>query len=393
MDKPFENTAGSSNDTHRKSLKGRQASLSFVKPLPVPEREDDHKPSRKSSKEGEILFKDPFAHSGKINPGQRPPPPGHRRHSKSQAPTEVDAESKDILLEREESPLGTLHILQKPVPVVDSRPALLIGLSGVSSFGKTTISHLLRLILPPSSPIFILHQDDFFIPKHLLVPSSTGELGADCQDAVDFAAFKKMLKYAKCEGSLPTNFYTMQSEEDERSLAVSTVDFELIDELKDLILRSGILEFGRPIGIVDGFLLYHNPTIRKLLDVKILLRASKEKSKTLRFQRPDYTGPNVGDEFFWRTPEYFEKVVWRNYSQKHSHLFEEGDPEGKPLETVCDSLRISVQPKLDQNVDDVLRWTVQSIVSSLTLPPREYDLCNCHSKMFEGFWRALNKLL
>ena len=384
---------GSSNDTYRKPLKGRQASISFVKPLPVPEKEDDHNPSRKSSKEGEILFKDPFAHGGKIKSGQRPPPPDLQRHSKSQVSTEADENSKDILLERGESPLGTLHILQKPVPVVDSRPALLIGLSGVSSSGKTTISHLLRLILPPSSPIFILHQDDFFIPKHLLVPSSTGELDADCQDAIDFAALKRMLKYAKCEGSLPPNFHTMQSEEDERSLAVSKVDFKLIDELKDLILRSGILEFGRPIGIVDGFLLYHNPTIRKLLDVKILLRASKEKSKTLRFKRPDYTGPNVEDEFFWRTPEYFEKVVWRNYNQNHGHLFEEGDTEGKPLENVCDSLRISVQPKLDLNVDDVLRWTVQSLLRRPTLPPHRYDLCNCHSRMFEGFWRALNKLL
>lgn len=41
--------------------------------------------------------------------------------------------------------------------------AVLIGISGVSSSGKTTISRLLRDIFPST---FILHQDDFYKPEN-----------------------------------------------------------------------------------------------------------------------------------------------------------------------------------------------------------------------------------
>ncbi len=43
----------------------------------------------------------------------------------------------------------------------DRSAAVLIGISGVSSSGKTTISRLLRDIFPGT---FLVHEDDFFKP-------------------------------------------------------------------------------------------------------------------------------------------------------------------------------------------------------------------------------------
>jgi nicotinamide/nicotinate riboside kinase len=42
------------------------------------------------------------------------------------------------------------------------RKALIVGISGASSRGKTTLSRLLRDIFPNT---FILHEDDFYKPE------------------------------------------------------------------------------------------------------------------------------------------------------------------------------------------------------------------------------------
>jgi chloramphenicol 3-O-phosphotransferase len=42
------------------------------------------------------------------------------------------------------------------------RKAVVVGISGCSSSGKTTISRLLRDIFPNT---FVLHEDDFYLPE------------------------------------------------------------------------------------------------------------------------------------------------------------------------------------------------------------------------------------
>ena len=57
--------------------------------------------------------------------------------------------------------------------------ALVIGISGPSSSGKTTLARLLLRVFspPPSSPssildkTFIIHEDDFYLPDDRYVPS------------------------------------------------------------------------------------------------------------------------------------------------------------------------------------------------------------------------------
>jgi chloramphenicol 3-O-phosphotransferase len=51
---------------------------------------------------------------------------------------------------------------QRPSNMSNPRKAVVVGVSGCSSSGKTTISRLLRDIFPNT---FILHEDDFYLPE------------------------------------------------------------------------------------------------------------------------------------------------------------------------------------------------------------------------------------
>jgi pantothenate kinase-related protein Tda10 len=46
--------------------------------------------------------------------------------------------------------------------MTNARKAVVVGISGCSSSGKTTISRLLRDIFPNT---FVLHEDDFYLPE------------------------------------------------------------------------------------------------------------------------------------------------------------------------------------------------------------------------------------
>lgn len=272
-----------------------------------------------------------------------------------------DSRPNELPAERE-LPKEILNIL--PTPIHDPS-AIMIGVSGIASSGKTTLAHLLLSIIPPTTTVFLLHQDDFLVPKRLLVPSQNGELDADGPNAIDFASLKRVLKYVKREGKLPSTFHTMQAEKNEHVRAVSLVSPDELDDVKALVTRSELFQAGRSIGIVDGSLLYHDPTIRSLLDVKIFLRASRDIARQRRFEKPEYVDSESGDNF-WRTRDYFDRIIWPNYTEEHGPLFENGDVQSRPIVGLCEELGIVIQPELDLSVLETLRWAAESIIKDIS---------------------------
>lgn len=318
-------------------------------------------------------------------------------------PSPEDSLPNELPAEREEPPNETLNILQPPIPVIDDQPSILIGVSGIASSGKTTLAHLLLLIIPPTTPVFLLHQDDYLVPKNLLVPSRNGELDADGPNAIDFASLKRALKYVKREGKLPSTFHTMQPEADEHMRAVSLVSQDELDDLKALIIRSDLFQAGRPVGVVDGSWLYHDPTVRSLLDVKIVLRASREISRQRHFEKPESSGSELGDDF-WRTTDYYDKVIWPHYSEEHGPLFENGDVQDRPILGLCEELGIVIQPELDFSVPEALKWMTESIIKHVsnqrflktrnTRPTSQrYQICDREHGWLGKFRRTLFDLL
>ena len=91
---------------------------------------------------------------------------------------------------------------------------ILLGLSGPSSSGKTTLARLLRTIFnttsstvdqPCTLSLFILHQDDFYLTDALIpvITVSSEEFGTrdlqdwDCVESLDLQLFADTLRHIR----------------------------------------------------------------------------------------------------------------------------------------------------------------------------------------------------
>ena len=106
--------------------------------------------------------------------------------------------------------------------------ALLVGVSGVSSSGKTTLARLLRDIFPNT---FILHEDDFYktdadIPIN---KDAGGVADWDCLEAINLPAFEEALRYIKRNGTPPPD---LVSKEDKNSVGSVEVDRKVVHDLE-----------------------------------------------------------------------------------------------------------------------------------------------------------------
>ncbi|KAG9185537.1 nicotinamide/nicotinate riboside kinase [Alternaria panax] len=235
-------------------------------------------------------------------------------------------------------------------------PPLLIGISGPSSSGKTTLSRLLRDIFPPSK-LFILHLDDFYLTD-AEIPLKNGVQDWDCIDSLNLPALKSALQHIKERGTSPQ---WLVSQEDQNSVGEHGVPEEEIRRLKAEVegalagAKQEVWE-ERRICIVDGFLLFSEDMadIRALFDVKLFLRTSYETAKKRREARSGY----VTLEGFWQDPPgYVDSIVWPNYVQDHKFLFKDGNVDGVLDEGVCEKVGIKGMPRdAEGDMTACLRW-------------------------------------
>ena len=240
-------------------------------------------------------------------------------------------------------------------------PLKFIGLSGPSSSGKTTLAFLIKHILP--NVAFILHEDDF-CKEFEDIPTVNGYLDCDGPAAIDTEELCDVLEYMKLhDGAPPSDFESWQEGvfpgREEKALA--TVPSELIEKLKT---KYQGYDGDTRLVLVDGFLLYHNPAIMERLDIKLFFRLSKKVAKERRMSRQGY-GIEAKPDEFWKTEDYFEKIVWMNYSQQHGSFLLNHDVEGDVDESVCESEGIQVKPAMDRSVEECLTWALERIVEGI----------------------------
>ncbi|KAI5204377.1 P-loop containing nucleoside triphosphate hydrolase protein [Aureobasidium subglaciale] len=237
--------------------------------------------------------------------------------------------------------------------------AVLVGVSGVSSSGKTTLARLLRDIIPNT---FILHEDDFYKTDQEIPVNEAGVQDWDCLGSLDLEALEKALDFIKTHGHLPSN---LESKEDKNAVGESKVDRQRVAELKEEANKSLDAKASVPVFIIDGFLLFSQEMqhIRELFDVKLFLRANHKTVKQRREARSGY----VTLEGFWEDPPgYVDSVVWANYVKDHAFLFEEGDVEGKLKDDVCQELNIDTAPLAVQgNMTACVDWAYGKITDHL----------------------------
>ena len=244
-------------------------------------------------------------------------------------------------------------------------PVLLLGISGPASAGKTTLAHLLYTIFSPHVTN-IVHGDDFC--KDLKsIPVRSGCIDADGPDGVDFEGMIETLDYIKANGGrVPEKHKSWQYDvyPDLEARALRMVPGQILDRLKGEVSKK-LQGMRFSIVIVEGFLLYNMPAVRRRLDGKLFVRLDHKEAKHRRMTRPLY-GAEAKEGEFWKTEDYFEKMVWRNCVEQHADLFEGGNVEGRIHKRVCTERGIAVQEAMNVEVEKTLGWAVDSLISSLT---------------------------
>ncbi|TVY87060.1 Nicotinamide riboside kinase [Lachnellula willkommii] len=249
------------------------------------------------------------------------------------------------------------------------RKAIVVGISGCSSSGKTTLSRLLRDIFPNT---FVLHEDDFYRPETEL-PKKHDLLDWDCAESLDIPAMVKSLEHIRRDGTFPPD---LDSKEDQNSLGKCPVPDTTIEALKARVktwAESGHPGYGildsspTPIRlcIFDGFLLYSRSMepIQAKMDIKFFLRVSYAKAKARREARSGY----VTLEGFWEDPPgYVDKIVWPNYVEDHRWMFEDGDVEGDLKADVVKEWDIKAhEGGVDVDMTTTLQWAVDTLMEQL----------------------------
>lgn len=259
-----------------------------------------------------------------------------------------------------------------------------LGISGPSSAGKTTLVHFLVRVFTlhihhhfnHHHHLLILHGDDFckeisLLPLHYGANGVSSYPDADGPASVDFEKLIETLDYIKAkEGSeFPEGFKSWQLDvfPDQEAGALKMVSGDLLRDLSESVsarLQAAAAET-YSIVIVEGFLLYHLAEIRRRLDCRLFLRLSHEEARRRRLGRPSYGVKATKEGEFWKTEEYFEEVVWRNYVEMHGELFRGGDVEGKADGEVCGERGIAMQEEINGDMSRTLKWAVDVVVDGL----------------------------
>lgn len=235
------------------------------------------------------------------------------------------------------------------------RPVIL-GLSGPSSSGKSTIATALLDLFSPHATL--VHCDDFYLPESSL-PFRAGHRDWDCAASLDLIALVACLQNWKVTGKIQGERKSqgvppVNESKDENGLEVAVAVERLKREGASQCLNQ------RKLLIVEGLLLFPSPplpaALPSLFDVKILLSVSKNVARERREARPGYV---TLDGFWTDPPGYFDDVVWPNYVESHEKYFLNGNVEGEVDEVNCKG-GVHIGPR-EGGVVEVLEWVVNVI--------------------------------
>ncbi|KAJ5414265.1 hypothetical protein N7509_000892 [Penicillium cosmopolitanum] len=254
--------------------------------------------------------------------------------------------------------------------------AYMVGISGPSSSGKTTLARLLHRIFSGAKVhiegapqydqlhTFMIHEDDFYKPDnkipYVTLPSGTKIQDWDTPTAIDTDWLSMALSYARMNGRLPNS---IASKEDQNASGPTGVPETLIAELRQHVEKRlssvpASYKMRQSIAFLEGFLLFAPPkdrpsiwgeehpsqSIHESINLSLFLPASYTNVKARREGRDGYVtiggdqpppGPGMcskpeidldtamtdAPQNFWVDPPgYVDDIVWPRYLKYHEWL-------------------------------------------------------------------------
>ncbi|XP_022904121.1 nicotinamide riboside kinase 1 [Onthophagus taurus] len=181
---------------------------------------------------------------------------------------------------------------------------LVIGISGVTCGGKTTLANELNKIFPNSK---VISQDDYFLPiddeRHVIIPH-LNHINFDVSSSLDM---KKMVEsiqesIASTENLVETNVKIIEDDLVTKINPSFDVQSSVVQVAKNLHIN---------ILIIEGFCIFADKTIEELCNLKYFVTLDREECYNRRIQRV-YEPPDC--------PGYFEDCAWPEYEKHYKYV-------------------------------------------------------------------------
>ena len=131
---------------------------------------------------------------------------------------------------------------------------LIIGIAGGTGSGKTTVVNKVRELLPPRE-VIILSQDSYYKDNGHLPLEERMELNFDHPDSLDFDLLTKHIKLLKAGQSIEQPIYSYLT----CTRAKETIHIEPCRVI-----------------IIEGILIFTDPELRRLMDIKVFVDADAD---------------------------------------------------------------------------------------------------------------------
>ncbi|KAI9320635.1 P-loop containing nucleoside triphosphate hydrolase protein [Dichotomocladium elegans] len=215
----------------------------------------------------------------------------------------------------------------------------IIGISGPSCSGKTTVTRILEKLLKHT---VVIYQDDYYkSDSEIPIDPETQLANWDCPDALDFDKMNACLSHVLKHKKLPDDFVSTEANNThDGSTALSREALTRLAESLSEHLGDGMEE--TLFVIVDGFLLYWDMALISQIHCRAFFMASYETLKKRREERNGYLTPG-GDP-----PGYFDDIVWPQYVRWNRHLLRKNGDSNTEHGTVegvltLDTDRLSIE--------------------------------------------------
>ena len=225
---------------------------------------------------------------------------------------------------------------------------LLIGVGGPSSSGKTIASKSLQKLFPNS---ILLHQDDFYVhDDDIPLDPIRQEKNWDSPEAINFDKFIEYLKTVKSGKDIPQKIDSLEPEPDLKltNVQLNQLKIKINDTFRNYLII-----------IVDGFMLFHDPYVSDLFDIKLFYHASYNTLKTRRSNRQGYS---TVAGFWVDPPNYFDDFVWPAYENSHKYLFKNGDINSDLDPKLKSDLQLADFKNENSTLFDLVDWALDEIL-------------------------------